>query len=178
MHGRILPAFLLAAHWADENKPPVAGILQGGDLGYFPDLTRFDQATQRHATRDPLELGIQDVMAPAALADAVFNDPDCPPAMWFTAGNHEDHEALRECERTELPADRSTFHTDFYRMVRCIRDGHAARLPHGLRVGALWGIDPDPRPGTPAAARIDQWEFEYLPDAWLAKFTRQTWPNW
>jgi hypothetical protein len=155
LHGRILPAFRVAALWAREHTTPVLGILQAGDLGYFPYLSRLDKATRRHAEADPLELGIQDIMAPSALADAVFNDPDCPPAMWFTAGNHEDHAALRERERVGLSADRATFHADFYRMLRCIRDGHVARLPQGLRVGALWGIDPDARPRTQPSAHID-----------------------
>jgi hypothetical protein len=273
LHGRVLPAFRLATLWAREHRTPVRGILQAGDLGYFPDLSRLDKATRRHAETDPLELGIQDIVAPSTLADAVFNDPECPPAMWFTAGNHEDHDALRERERVGLSADRSTFPADFYRMARCIRDGHVARLPQGLRVGALWGIDPDARPHTLAAARIDsrsvsrlaaesfdvllahdgprdaimpgagsaeistlldsvgpalaffghygspvrevenprgptrvyhlagfelrhrgeyaepgscgilrrnasRWEFDYVSDAWLSKFTRHTWPHW
>ncbi len=154
LHGRILPAFRLATLWAREHATPVRGILQAGDLGYFPDLSRLDKATQRHAQADPLELGIQDILAPTPLADAVFNDPDCPPAMWFTAGNHEDFEALRDRERAGLSADQRTFRADYYMMLRGIRDGHVACLPDGLRVGAVWGIDPDARPRTPAAARI------------------------
>jgi hypothetical protein len=273
LHGRVLPAFRLATLWAREHKTPVRGILQAGDLGYFPDLNRLDKATQRHAQSDPLELGIQDIVGPTPLADMIFNDPDCPLALWFTAGNHEDHDALREQERVGLSADQSTFPADFYRMVRCLRDGRVARLPQGLRVGALWGIDPDARPRTPAAARIDlqsvsrlaaesfdvllahdgprdaimpgagsaaistlldsvgpvlaffghygspvreveslrgrtrvyhlsafelhhrggcadpgscgilrcndsRWEFDYVADAWLSRFTRHTWPHW
>src|SRR5262249_42605402 len=34
-----------------------------------------------------------------------------------------------------------SFVVDAYGKVRCIRDGHVAVLPGGLRVGALWGID-------------------------------------
>src|SRR5262249_421327 len=44
-----------------------------------------------------------------------------------------------------------------YGKLRCIRDGHVAELPGGLRVGALWGIDdkaPNARERIPARARI------------------------
>jgi len=90
LHGRILPAFRLAACWARDFGRPVAAALQVGDLGYFPDPARLDRATVRHARNDPLELGACDVVAPNSLADEVFGDPGGPPALWFTAGNHED----------------------------------------------------------------------------------------
>ena len=34
-----------------------AGVLQVGDMGYFPDISRMDKASIRHAKDDPLELG-------------------------------------------------------------------------------------------------------------------------
>src|SRR5205085_9950472 len=58
----------------------------------------------------------------------------------FTAGNREDHDALQRLAhgRGASPDD---FPVDYYRRVRCLRDGGVAVLPGGLRVGALWGID-------------------------------------
>src|SRR5262249_8541406 len=38
--------------------------------------------------------------------------------------------------------------------VRCIRDGHVAELPGGLRVGALWGIGDRVQRRIPPGARI------------------------
>jgi hypothetical protein len=76
----------------------VDGILQVGDLGYFPDTSRLDKATARYAARDPLELGVQLVTQPSLEADAVFMEPDLPEALWFTAGNHEDFDALQSLE--------------------------------------------------------------------------------
>ncbi len=118
------------------------GLLQVGDLGYFPDVDRLDRATKRHAARDRLELGVQDVVAPSPEADAVFADPDTPQTLWFTAGNHEDHDALDALAHGagSTPDD---FPVDAYGRVRCLRDGRVATLPGGLRVGALWGIDAD-----------------------------------
>jgi hypothetical protein len=63
LHGRILHAFRLAAVWAREHDTVVDGILQVGDLGYFPDLTRLDKTTRRFAKDDPTELGAQDIIA-------------------------------------------------------------------------------------------------------------------
>jgi hypothetical protein len=140
LHGRVLPAFRLAQAWAREHGRALAGLLQVGDLGAFADPGRFDSATRRHAARDALEGGVQLVARPSAEADAVFAEEPCPEALWFTAGNHEDYELLKDLERR---AGRSadSFAVDAYDKVRCIRDGRVATLPGGLRVGALWGID-------------------------------------
>jgi hypothetical protein len=145
LHGRVLPAFRLAQAWAREHGLALAGLLQVGDLGYFPDPSRFDKVTRRHAEKDPLECGVQLVAQPSQEADAVFADAHCPPALWFTAGNHEDYEALAAWER-EAGGRADSFAADAYCKLRCVRDGHVAELPGGLRVGALWGID-DRAPG-------------------------------
>ena len=135
LHGRILPAFRLASAWARDHGLAVDGILQVGDLGYFPDASRLDKATRRHAQADPLELGTLAVSEPTAEADRVFAEATVPEALWFTAGNHEDHDALR------AQAHGDAFAVDAYHRVRCVRDGRVARLPCGVNVGALWGID-------------------------------------
>ena len=40
LHGRILPAFRLAMAWEREHGLRLDGLLQVGDLGYFPDPAR------------------------------------------------------------------------------------------------------------------------------------------
>lgn len=146
LHGRVLPAFRLATAWAKDHARPLAGLLQIGDLGYFPDLSRLDKATIRHAADDPLELGVQDVIAPTDLADAAFADPHCPPGLWFTAGNHEDFADLDRLARAS--GRNPTFPVDHYLMVNGIKDGRVAEFeefPDGadakLRVAAVWGVD-------------------------------------
>src|SRR5207244_13253169 len=50
-----------------------------------------------------------------------------------------------------------SFVVDAYGKLRCIRDGHVAELPGGLRVAALWGIDdraPRARERIPPRGRI------------------------
>jgi hypothetical protein len=140
LHGRVLPAFCLGLAWAREHAVRVTGLLQVGDLGYFPDPSNLDKATRRHAERDPLELGTTLVTVRNPQATAILEADDVPEGMWFTQGNHEDSAALDECERAGGSwAD--AFAVDAYARVFCVGDGRVATLPGGLRVGALWGID-------------------------------------
>src|SRR5260370_12109410 len=64
LHGRVLPAFKLAQAWSREHGVALAGLLQVGDLGYFPAPSRFDKATKRHAEKDSLESGVRPCAAP------------------------------------------------------------------------------------------------------------------
>ena len=157
LHGRILPAFRIALAWQREHEEPVSGVLQVGDLGFFPDWTRLDKATKRHAEQDPLELGASQIAFRNDEADALFAEAALSD-LWFTPGNHEDFEAL-ESLKHQAGSTRDEFFVDYYERVHCIRDGHVTTLPGGLRVGALWGIDdlaPSARSKTPKAARISQ----------------------
>src|SRR5262249_25248386 len=75
-----------------------------------------------------------------------------------TAGNHEDYDLLKGCER-RAGREATSFAVDAYGKLCCIRDGQVAELPGGLRVGALWGIDdraPRARERTPPQARISR----------------------
>ncbi len=157
LHGRILPAFALASRWEREQGVRLDGLLQVGDLGYFPDVGRLDKATARQAVDDPLELGTCLVAEPNPEADALFQGSDGPPPiLWFTAGNHEDFTALAERER-DGGRRAASFAVDAYGFVRCIRDGRVETLGGGVRVGAVWGIDdqaPNARRRTPERGRI------------------------
>jgi hypothetical protein len=156
LHGRILPAFGLALAWQRAHDEPLAGLLQVGDLGYFPDHTRLDKATRRHAERDPMELGASLIAERSAEADAVFAAADLPEALWFIPGNHEDYEALQALQHGS-GSTATDFPVDYYGRIRCLRDGTVAELPGGLRVGGLWGIDdkaPNHRLTAPRADRI------------------------
>jgi hypothetical protein len=178
LHGRVLPAFRFASYWARRAKRPVAGLLQVGDLGYFPNRAAMDRATVRHAKDDPLELGTLDIVSTNPLARAAFeDDPHAPPGLWFTAGNHED---FKELERLALSSGKQPdFAVDAYCKVRGIKDGHVKVLPERstwviepppelaaqpadavpeLRVGAVWGVDgdgPNGRKNLPPRGYID-----------------------
>jgi hypothetical protein len=152
LHGRVLPAFRLAQAWSREHGVALDGLLQVGDLGD----SRFDR--KRRTGKDSLEYGMRLVAQPSDEADEVFAGEPSTGAMWFTAGNHEDYERLEECQRG-AGREAVSFAVDAYGKLRCIRDGHVAELPGGLRVGALWGIDdkaPNARERIPPRARISR----------------------
>ncbi len=156
LHGRILPAFKLATVWARDHNCPVDALLQVGDLGYYPELSRLDKATVRHAENDPTELGAQDIVHPNPLADAILGDPNCPSGMWFISGNHEDFAELTRLSQSSCGLD---FAVDAYGRVLCIKDGAFAHLPGGLKVGGLWGVDGEGlhrRTNLPKSAYISQ----------------------
>jgi len=141
LHGRVLPALRFGSYWSRRTGRQLAGLLQVGDLGYFPDISRIDKSTLRHAKDDPLELGTLDIVTPNPLADAVFDDRHCPPGLWFTAGNHEDFEEL---ERLAQGSGRQPdFAVDAYCRVWGIKDGQVKPFDSGLKVGAIWGVDGD-----------------------------------
>jgi hypothetical protein len=156
LHGRVLPAFRLASAWSREHGVRLDGLLQVGDLGFFPNLDNLDKATRRHAADDPLELGVRDVVVRSPDADRFLGEPEVPEAMWFTCGNHEDYGALEQLAHGR-DAGADDFPVDWYGRLRCIRDGHTLTLPGELRVGVLWGIDdkaPKARRKAPEAGRI------------------------
>jgi Icc-related predicted phosphoesterase len=153
LHGRILPAFRFAQRWSREHHLKLDAILQVGDLGYFPDITRLDKATINHAKDDPLELGAVDVVVPNPLADEILEGPDSPPTMWFTAGNHEDFDRLAELEGSNRRE--ADFVVDSYCKVRAIKDGRCLSIA-GCRVGAIWGVD---REGRNARRKIPERAF-------------------
>lgn len=162
LHGRVLPAFRFASYWARRAKRPVAGLLQVGDLGYFPNPATMDRATVRHAKDDPLELGTADIVSTNPLATGTFeDDPHAAPGLWFTAGNHEDFAELQRLAGAS--GKQADFAVDAYGRVHGIKDGQVKVLPERstwvidapvgvaspadtrpeLRVGAIWGVDGD-----------------------------------
>jgi hypothetical protein len=141
LHGRILPAFRFASYWSRLTKREVTGLLQVGDMGYFPDISRMDKATLRHAKDDPLELGSLDVATRTDIADRVFDeDPLCTFNLWFTAGNHEDFEELTRFANA-TGRDQHDFAVDAYCRVRGIKDGEVHPFDCGLKAAAVWGVD-------------------------------------
>jgi hypothetical protein len=111
-------------------------------MGYFPDISRMDKATLRHAKDDPLELGALDVATRTDIADRVFDDdPFCPPGLWFTAGNHEDFDELERFARAS--GKQADFAVDAYCRVHGIKDGAVHSFDCGLKAAAVWGVDGD-----------------------------------
>jgi len=57
IHGRIALMITMARLWEQQTGQRLAGILQVGDMGAFPDTARLDDATARMARDDDDELG-------------------------------------------------------------------------------------------------------------------------
>lgn len=93
IHGRIALMYTIALLWQRSSGIRLTGLLQVGDMGAFPDLSRLDASTKRHAERDPDELGFQAFIHPTAEGSYYLNRDESPPT-YFIKGNHEDFDYL------------------------------------------------------------------------------------
>ncbi|NND96667.1 MAG: hypothetical protein HKN47_04985 [Pirellulaceae bacterium] len=158
-HGHLRLMLQLCRLWQRHHDVHLDGVLQCGDFGYFPDITRIDRATKAHAKRDPEELGFaeyfaKDASAQDELVEQILNGPvddintvGCP--IVFCHGNHEDFELLaNESDGKSLAA------VDRYDRFQYLRSG-ATTCVAGLTVAALGG-GPEPI-GEKSAAAIGQY---------------------
>ncbi len=164
VHGRILLAFTLCARWERETGEKIDLILQAGDMGVYPDVTRLDSATIKHARTDPSELGFSQYFVKEHLDVKAILDQTTAP-MVFVRGNHEDHSWLDQLEKQ---ATASIFPVDVYRRVYCMRSGlpytHTADTTINIlgigRIGALPGEQDPHKP-----KYIQSYEQEQIYDA-------------
>jgi hypothetical protein len=159
LHGKILLCFKLCARWEQETGEKIDLILQCGDAGIFPDPSRLDKATRKHAGEDPEELGYfhhfarrEGELRPFALAgrrreaEAVLGRTGHN--LVFVRGNHEDHAFL---DALELGAAGPAFPVDAYSRLYCLKTaevfefragGQALRILGIGHIGAGGGGDP------------------------------------
>jgi Icc-related predicted phosphoesterase len=153
VHGHLRLLLHLLRNWQMANRTYFDAALVAGDLGCFPDPTKFDKATKRWIDRDPEEAGfsryftrsqpeVERLFSPEL---GEFSDVRCP--ILFVAGNHEDYDYLRNASQ-KAPSDgilRDTFAVDCYGRFLCIRDGAVITLAGqdrtSLRVAGIWGIE-------------------------------------
>jgi calcineurin-like phosphoesterase family protein len=146
VHGRILLAFALCARWERETGERIDLTLQAGDLGVYPDETRLDRATIKHAKADPEELGfLAHFVERKAEVAAILDSTDCP--MIFVRGNHEDHAFL---DGLEAEASEPIFPVDAYSRICCLKTGVPYTFSAGTETVALLGIG---RVGQPLGAQ-------------------------
>ena len=98
VHGRVPLMILLSRAWQEATGNSLDGILQVGDMGAFPDHSRLDKATAKHARNDPDELDFVHFLVPSPLATALLDVAETPPIA-FCRGNHEDFEFLGRFRR-------------------------------------------------------------------------------
>ena len=119
VHGRVLLAFQLCARWGRETGEKIDLILQAGDLGAYPDISRLDSATVKHARRDPSELGFsQYFVTRDDKAETILSQTSA--SMLFVRGNHEDHLWLDGLEKR---VNSAIFPIDAYQRVFCLKTG-------------------------------------------------------
>lgn len=143
-HGHLRLMFQLCRLWQKNNGVHLDGILQVGDLGFFPDATRLDKATKRFARSDPEELGFADYFAiprplrkDRLLTRTLDGDPSSLDTVRcdvvFCHGNHEDFQLL-----SELTCGAVLSPVDFYNRIYYLRSGETADVA-GVTVGAIGG---------------------------------------
>lgn len=169
VHGRILLCFMLCARWQRETGEHLDLILQAGDLGAYPDRTRLDKTTIRHAERDPSELGFLDDFATSrADVATILAETDCP--LIFVRGNHEDHAWL---DGLEAQAAGALFPVDAYRRIFCLKTA----VPYTHHTGdeaitILWVG----RIGPPTGERDPQ-KSKYIQDYEMERVYNLSWPQ-
>jgi Calcineurin-like phosphoesterase len=93
IHGRIALMYTLAILWQQESGVKLDGLLQVGDFGAFPDLSKLDKATKKHAQKDTDELGFKEFYI-STPESKFYLEHQQAPTTYFVRGNHEDFDYL------------------------------------------------------------------------------------
>ncbi len=135
IHGRIALMYTLAILWQQQSGIELDGLLQVGDLGAFPDLSKLDKATQKHARQDSDELGFQNFYVATPESQFYLRHPQAR-TTYFVRGNHEDFEYLGKFTKP-APIDPGE-------QIWFIPDNQAisiGRSDLSVKMGAFGGID-------------------------------------
>ncbi len=131
VHGRITLMLMLSRAWEKKTGRSLDGVLQVGDMGAYPDLSRIDDATRRHAARDSDELGFSQYLR-SCREGAALLDGGGWPVVWVR-GNHEDFDYLSGFRQPTA--------VDPWGRLVFLPDGQQYTLA-GVRIGAMGGMAP------------------------------------
>lgn len=120
IHGKLLLPFKLVELYQKETGKNIDLILQCGDIGAYPDLTKLDKATIKHAKEDKDELGFHYDFTKDNQEIREFLE-QLNLNMICVRGNHEDHDYLDELENQ---SDEAMFPIDVYKRVWVCKTGH------------------------------------------------------
>ena len=136
IHGRIALMYTLAILWQQQSGIELDGLLQVGDMGAFPDLSKLDKATKKHAEKDTDELGFQQFCVVTPESKFYLQYQQAPPT-YFIRGNHEDFDYLGKFTKPSSidPWDKIWFIPD----NQIIRAGEDCR---SVKIAAFGGIAP------------------------------------
>jgi predicted phosphohydrolase len=136
IHRRIALMYTLAILWQQKSGIKLDGLLQVRDFGAFPDLSKLDKATKKHAQKDSDELGFQDfyIVTPES---KFYLEHQHAPLTYFVRGNHEDFNYL-ENFATPSPIDRwqKIWYIPDCQTLKVERDNFA------VKIAAFGGIAP------------------------------------
>lgn len=162
VHGRLGLMLHLMRNWQLVHASQLDAALIAGDLGCFPDPSKFDRATKRWVERDSEEGGFSKFFtSPLAEVERLFEGEfgvQCP--VLFVPGNHEDYDYIiaTGAQSAARNAPQNTFPVGCYKRVHCVRDGAIVEI-HGqdnarLRITGIWGIE-NARAGAPYKIKTD-----------------------
>ncbi len=142
LHGHLDLALSVLKKYEKVTNAKLDSILQVGDLGYFPDLSKLDEATAKFAKKDPVELGFQDFLNETDISKRHFDNKETKidADLVFIAGNHEDQESLRILESS---ARKVPIPVDFFGKILYLPPGEVYEIKKGdlkLRVSGLGRI--------------------------------------
>jgi Calcineurin-like phosphoesterase len=146
IHGRIALMYTLAILWQQQSGIALDGLLQVGDLGAFPDLSKLDKATKKHAQKDSDELGFQNFCV-ATPESQFYLQHSQAPKTYFVRGNHEDFEYLGKFSKPTS--------IDPWEQIWFIPDSQAIEIratDRSIKLGAFGGIAP--RQEQPARGKL------------------------
>ncbi len=140
VHGRVALMYTLAILWQEKTGARLSALLQVGDMGAFPNLSKLDDATRKHAKEDPDELGFREFCFNTAEGEFYLGNQSAP-TTYFVRGNHEDFDYLGEFTKPSA--------VDPWHKIWFIPDGHALDLSTNHsnvtempRVAGFGGIPP------------------------------------
>jgi hypothetical protein len=164
VHGHLRLMFQLCRLWQRHNNRHLDGILQCGDLGFFPNTSILDKATKRFAQDDPEELGFskyfclpQPLLNDELLEKMFYGPRDSfdainTPALWCH-GNHEDFKEL-----ARIAGSKKVTAVDAFGMLQYIPSGTITTIA-GARVAAIGGKPELPDENDMNPKDIAKWKY-------------------
>lgn len=136
IHGRVSLMLLLAKHWQKQTGISLDAIVQVGDFGAYPDHSKLDKATVKHAKRDSDELGFADYCRPSKEGQKLLDNEELP-ITYFIKGNHEDFDYIDRFQQPDF--------VDPWQKLLFIPNGHSASIEKEdlvLQIAGMGNVPP------------------------------------
>ena len=139
IHGRVYHTIGAIATWQAKTGKRFDLLIQVGDLGAFPDLTKLDPDTNRHLAADPAEADFSRFIVaqgPQAEALRAMRQQFLSP-IYFNRGNHEDFAWL---DHIQSQANTATIPIDPYDLFHFVSDSTVLEFGD-TRIAFLGGVE-------------------------------------